>query len=155
MKKARHPLAVQKYERAMKGYREIKRILVEELGFRDLAAYQKWVTDVRPHVQPTPEAIERLSPHAVDCRAFWKVCDELFRSDPVCNVAVIRLRSSRSERDVRSVARAGSTSPVLGSGSSRSERMASAAMLKNDAGNLDVVRQLTSFFGYGPLGHGE
>ena len=72
----------------MKGYREIRRVMVEELGFCDLAAYQRWVTDVRPHVQPTPEAIARLSPDAVDCRAFWKVCDELFGSDPVCNVAV-------------------------------------------------------------------
>lgn len=72
----------------MKGYREIKRIMVDELGFCDLVAYQKWVSDVRPHIRPTPEAIARLSPDAVDCRAFWKVCDELFGSDPVCNVAV-------------------------------------------------------------------
>jgi len=28
-----------------------------------------------------------------------------------------------------------------------------ATMLKNYASNIDVVRQLTLFFGYGPLGH--
>jgi hypothetical protein len=72
----------------MKGYREIKRIVSEELGFCDLAAYQRWATEVRPTTQPTPEAIARLSPDVVDCRAFWKVCDDLFGSDPVCNVAL-------------------------------------------------------------------
>ena len=72
----------------MKDHREIKRILVDELGFRDLAAYQKWIAEVRATLRPTPEAIAKLSPDVVDCRAFWKVCDELFGSDPVCNVAV-------------------------------------------------------------------
>ena len=72
----------------MKDHREIKRILVDELGFRDLVAYQKWIAEVRTTICPTPEAIARLSPDVVDCRAFWKVCDELFGSDPVCNVAV-------------------------------------------------------------------
>jgi hypothetical protein len=72
----------------MKGYREIRRILVDELGFCDLAAYKKWVVEVRPTIVPTAEAIARLSPDVVDTRAFWKVCDELFGSDPVCNVAI-------------------------------------------------------------------
>jgi hypothetical protein len=72
----------------MKGYREIKRILVDELGFCDLAAYKRWLIAERPCVHPTPEAIARLSPDVVDCRAFWKVCDDLFGVDPVCNVAL-------------------------------------------------------------------
>jgi hypothetical protein len=72
----------------MKGYREIKRVIVEEFGFRDLEAYRKWITDVRPTVRPTPEAVAKLSPDVVDCRAFWKVCDELFGIDPICNVVV-------------------------------------------------------------------
>jgi hypothetical protein len=75
-------------EKLMKGYREIKRILVEELGFRDLAAYKKWIAEVRPTTHPTPEGIAKLSPDAVDCRAFWKVCDDLFGIDPVCNLAI-------------------------------------------------------------------
>jgi hypothetical protein len=45
--------------------------------------------------------------------------------------------------------------PVCKDLTAASTCVASAAMLKNYAGNLDVVRQLTSFFGYGPLGHGE
>ena len=72
----------------MKGYREIKRILSDTLGFRDLAAYNRWIAEVRPTTQPTAEAIALLSPDVVDCRAFWKVCDELFGSDPVCNVTI-------------------------------------------------------------------
>ena len=73
---------------ALKTYDAIKRIVVDELGFHDLAAYSKWIEDVRPTVSLTKERIERLSPDAVDCRDFWRLCDELFGSDPVCNVAV-------------------------------------------------------------------
>ncbi len=69
-----------------KTYQEIKRILVHDLGFRDLAAYRRWVDDVRPTTQPTASDIARLSPDVIDCRAFWQVCDELFGIDPVCNV---------------------------------------------------------------------
>ena len=72
----------------MKGYQEIRRILVEDLGFHDLAAYKRWISEVRPTIQPTPESIAQLSPDVVDCRAFWKVCEDLFGSDPVCNVAL-------------------------------------------------------------------
>jgi hypothetical protein len=73
---------------AVKGYREIKRILVEDLGFRDLDAYKKWIETARPTTSLTRERIESLSPDVVDCRAFWKACDELFGTDPVCNVAI-------------------------------------------------------------------
>jgi hypothetical protein len=73
----------------MKTFDEIKRILVDELGFRDLAAYTKWIEEVRPNIQPTPSRVEKLSPDNVDCRDFWKACDELFGTDPVCNVAVM------------------------------------------------------------------
>jgi SAM-dependent methyltransferase len=72
----------------MKGYREIKHTLVEELGFRDLACYRRWIAEVQPKSRPTSEDIARLSPDTVDCRAFWTVCDELFGVDPVCNVAL-------------------------------------------------------------------
>ena len=72
----------------MKKAQEIRRILTEDLGFTDLAAYQKWIEQVRPTVQPTAEHIERLSPDNIDCRDFWKVCEELYGDDPVCNVAV-------------------------------------------------------------------
>jgi hypothetical protein len=73
----------------MMGYKDIKRILVEEYGFRDLQTYKKWIEAVRPTTSPTPERIERLSPDAIDCRAFWRVCGELFGTDPVCNVSVV------------------------------------------------------------------
>ncbi len=72
----------------MKNYREIKRIIKDDLGFRDIAAYRKWAEDVWPSTRPTPETIARLSPEEVDNCAFWEVCDELFGSDPVCNMAL-------------------------------------------------------------------
>jgi hypothetical protein len=72
----------------MKGYREIKRILVEDLGFRDLSAYKTWVSEVRPNSPPTAERIAKLSPDVVDARAFWKVCDDLFGIDPVFNATL-------------------------------------------------------------------
>lgn len=72
----------------MKTYDEIKRILVEELGFRDLAAYAAWIRDVRPTLSLTPARLEKLSPDTIDCRDFWKVCQELFGSDPICNIAI-------------------------------------------------------------------
>ena len=67
---------------------EIRRILVEDFGFADLKAYRRWVEGERSRLVPTPELIEKLSPDRVDCRDFWRVCDELFSLDPVCNVAV-------------------------------------------------------------------
>jgi hypothetical protein len=73
---------------AMKTYDEIKRVLVEELGFRDLEAYGKWVKEVRPTLSLTPSRLEKLSPDVVDCRDFWKVCQELFGSDPVSNIVI-------------------------------------------------------------------
>jgi hypothetical protein len=72
----------------MKGYDEIKRIVAEDLGFKDLSAYAEWVKDVRPTIYPTPARVALLSPDEVDCHDFWKVCDDLFGTDPVCNVTV-------------------------------------------------------------------
>ncbi|HEX3776142.1 MAG TPA: class I SAM-dependent methyltransferase [Polyangiaceae bacterium] len=72
----------------MKKRDEIRRILVEEFGFRDLDAYKKWIDEQRPKLVVDQKLIERLSPDEVDCRDFWSVCDELFALDPVCNLAV-------------------------------------------------------------------
>jgi hypothetical protein len=72
----------------MKDYDAIKRTLVDEFGFGDLPAYKRWLADGRAKTRPTPERVAALSPDVVDCRAFWRVCDELFGVDPVCNLAV-------------------------------------------------------------------
>src|SRR5450432_2569761 len=72
----------------MKQYDEIRRALVQDFGFTDLAAYKRWVERDRANLVLTSELIEQLSPDNVDCRDFWRVCDELFALDPVCNVAV-------------------------------------------------------------------
>lgn len=72
----------------MKRYDEIRRELVEGFGFTDLKAYRHWVEHDRCKLQLSAELIDRLSPDHVDCRDFWRVCDELFDLDPVCNVAV-------------------------------------------------------------------
>jgi hypothetical protein len=67
---------------------ELRRILVEDFGFGNLEAYQRWVRDVRPRLSPTPELVDKLSPDRIDCRAFWRVCEELFGIDPVHNVVI-------------------------------------------------------------------
>lgn len=41
-----------------------------------------------PDAFPYAGAHQKLSPDVVNCRDFWKVCDDLFGSDPVCNIAV-------------------------------------------------------------------
>ena len=72
----------------MKKHAEIKRILTEDLGFATLDAYKEWIERVRPTLTPTPAMIEKLSPDSIDCRDFWRVCEEVFGHDPVCNVAI-------------------------------------------------------------------
>jgi hypothetical protein len=72
----------------MKQYEEIRQALVQGFGFTDLQAYRRWVAQDRANLVLTSELIERLSPDNVDCRDFWRVCDELFALDPVCNVTV-------------------------------------------------------------------
>lgn len=67
---------------------EVRRILVQDFGFTDLNAYQRWVRDVRPGLSPTPDLVGKLSPDRIDCRAFWRVCEELFGIDPVHNVVI-------------------------------------------------------------------
>jgi hypothetical protein len=68
---------------------EIRRILVDDFGFTDLAAYGRWIRDVRPGLSPTKALVDKLSPDKIDCRAFWRVCDSLFGIDPVHNVMLV------------------------------------------------------------------
>jgi hypothetical protein len=72
----------------MKQYAEIRRTLIEDFGFLDLPAYRRWVEVERSSLVLTDELLGRLSPDSIDCRDFWRACDELFNLDPVCNVAV-------------------------------------------------------------------
>jgi hypothetical protein len=72
----------------MKQYPEIRRTLIEDFGFTDLDAYRRWIDRDRPKLVPNTKLIERLSPDLVDCRDFWRACDELFGLDPVSNLAV-------------------------------------------------------------------
>lgn len=73
----------------MKQYDEIKDIIVNKLGIKDLAAYQEWI---KPFHNPpetrrlvTPEDIELLSPDNVHNGHFWKVVEELVGPDCVAN----------------------------------------------------------------------
>jgi hypothetical protein len=70
------------------GFDEIVHVLREDLGFVDLEAYRRWIREVRPTIRPDAARIAKLSPDVVDCRAFWRACDQLFGRDPICNVAV-------------------------------------------------------------------
>jgi hypothetical protein len=69
------------------GYDEIKDIIVNRFGFKTLDDYKRFLEnpDRKP---PTKEEIELLSPDRVNSVDFWKVCDDLFGTDPVCNVSV-------------------------------------------------------------------
>ena len=78
---------------AVKKRSEIRRILVSELGFTDLEAYKRWVEEVRPTMTITDEDIERLSPDAVDCRAFL---GRVLRT--IWNRSHLQRRSSASAR---------------------------------------------------------
>jgi hypothetical protein len=72
----------------MKAYDEIKDIIVNRLGLRDLAAYKihcdQYARWENPKI-PTEEEIELLSPDSIDNNAFWRVAEELFKTDPVSN----------------------------------------------------------------------
>jgi hypothetical protein len=72
----------------MKQYSEIRRALVEDFGFTDLEAYRRWIERDRAKLVLNAALIQRLSPDHVDCRDFWRVCDELFGIDPVCDLAI-------------------------------------------------------------------
>jgi len=72
----------------MNQYQEIRRTLVEDFGFTDLDAYRRWIERDRPKLMLNAKLIERLSPDQVDCRDFWRACDDLFGPDPVSNLAV-------------------------------------------------------------------
>ena len=45
----------------MKGYEEIRRILTEDFGFVDLAAYKRWIADVRPNIALTVDLLQKLT----------------------------------------------------------------------------------------------
>ncbi len=72
----------------MKTYDEIKDIIVNRLGIKDLVAYKAWLDVQRG--PPTAEDIELLSPDHVDNGAFWRVAEDLFQTDPVSNCTVGR-----------------------------------------------------------------
>lgn len=69
-------------------YDEIKKIITEEYGFDSVEKYRAFLSD--PDIKKridfcTPERIARLSPDVVDCIDFWKVTDDVFGEDTVCN----------------------------------------------------------------------
>lgn len=72
----------------MKGADEIRDIIVNQLGIKDLTAYQAWLRE--PRGAPTQEQIDLLSPDLIDNGAFWRVAEELFSTDPVSNCTVGR-----------------------------------------------------------------
>ena len=72
----------------MKNYDEIRDIIVNKLGIKDLASYEAWIKSFHdkdnPRV-PTQEDIDLLSPDLIDNGAFWQVAHDLFSTDPVSN----------------------------------------------------------------------
>lgn len=77
----------------MKTYDQIKSILIDQLGIRDLKTYKDWGDrflwngkgPMCTPRKPTQEDIDLLSPDLIDNNAFWRIAEELFKTDPVAN----------------------------------------------------------------------
>ncbi len=77
----------------MKDYDEIKTILTDQLGIRDLKTYKDWGErfwwngkgPMRTPRRPTQADVDLLSPDLIDNNAFWRIAEELFKTDPVAN----------------------------------------------------------------------
>lgn len=78
------------------GYNDIKDIIVSRYGFHNLETYRNYLENpLYGKSPPTQEEIDLLSPDNINCRDFWLVCDNLFGTDPVCNVSIKRYHSYR------------------------------------------------------------
>jgi len=76
----------------MKTYDEIRRIITEHFGIVDLRAYSDWLSKWRSEEwTPAEEDINLLSPDEIDCFDFWKVVEDLFGIDGVCNTVDSRI----------------------------------------------------------------
>lgn len=72
----------------MKQYDEIKEIITQKYGFTSIEKYKEWLKDWREKGgTATQEEADLLSPDNIDCYDFWRVCNDLFGSDPICNAA--------------------------------------------------------------------
>lgn len=82
----------------MKGYTEIRDIIVNQLGLRDQASYKAYIDQFHrtdnPRI-PTPEEIALLDPDTIDNNAFWRVAEEIFKTDPVSNCSYGEPRSTQ------------------------------------------------------------
>jgi len=72
----------------MKLYDEIKDIITNHYGLKTLEDYKEWLAKWRAAGgTATPEEVELLSPDNINCRDFWRVCEDVFGTDPICNAA--------------------------------------------------------------------
>lgn len=69
---------------ALLTYDEIKDIVVNRLGIRDLPTYKAW-GDTLFNRRITQQDVDLLSPDRIDNGAFWRLAEELFQTDPVIN----------------------------------------------------------------------
>lgn len=68
----------------MKQYDEIKDIILNRLGLTNLDVYNAWVQK-KYETNLSQEEIDLLSPDNIDNNAFWRVAEEIFKTNPVCN----------------------------------------------------------------------
>lgn len=71
----------------MKTYEEIK-TEIAKLGIKDMPTYKAYIDEYHRDIDPkkhTPDEVEALSPDNVDNAAFWRLSEEIFGTDPVCN----------------------------------------------------------------------
>lgn len=69
----------------MLDYTQIKDVIVNKLGITDLKAYKKWAEQYFNGKKITLSDVELLSPENIDNTAFWRIAEELFGIDGVCN----------------------------------------------------------------------
>lgn len=72
----------------MKNYDQICEIITQRYGLTDLEKYKAWLAAWRAKGgTATQEEADLLSPDNINCRDFWRVCEDVFGADPICNAA--------------------------------------------------------------------
>jgi hypothetical protein len=88
-------------------YAQIKDVLINRLGLKDLAAYKRYLDSYLNSGSPkliTKEEIELLSPDNVNNYDFWKLAEEMFGVDPVYNTDFGEQAASLDEANRRNLA---------------------------------------------------
>jgi hypothetical protein len=91
----------------MLGYQEIKSIIIDKLGLKDMATYRAYIEATFKKTTPiSQEEIELLSPDNIDNNAFWRIVEEVFGVDCVANTEYGKVNLSIDEGNQRNLSMA-------------------------------------------------